>query len=123
MEALFASIRKTSGIDIVFFQNTGAERFGKQVETNLYRITQEALNNVIKHAGAKQVNIQLVRHPHSLVFTFEDDGIGFDYEKTDKIKPGMGLYNIQNRVTALSGELNIDSKKGEGTNITIELAL
>jgi len=122
LETLFASVRKSSGVDIIFLQNVKKERFGDLIDINLYRITQEAINNVIKHSGAKQVTMQLVRHPHSLIYTFEDDGIGFDYSETGRSKiSGMGLQNIANRVKAMSGELNIDSQPGAGTAITIEL--
>jgi PAS domain S-box-containing protein len=121
LESLFASIRKSTKLEITLYENLGPNRLSKQVETNLFRITQEALNNVIKHSRAKSVSIQLVKHPHSIIYSFEDDGTGFDATTKPEMKTGMGLNNIYNRVKSMSGELNIDSKPGYGTVITIEL--
>lgn len=89
-----------------------------KLETTLYRIIQECLNNVIKHADATEVNLQLIQHPQSLVLMIEDNGKGFD---TDNIQLGMGLRNIESRVLYINGILHIDSGLGNGTTITIEI--
>lgn len=123
LESLFSSIRKTTKLEISLYESVGPSRLSRQIETNLFRITQEALNNVIKHARAKQVSVQLIKHPRSLIYSFEDDGTGFDVTTKPEMQTGMGLNNIYNRVKSMSGELNIDSKPGYGTIITIELQL
>lgn len=91
---------------------------GDKVETNLYRITQECLNNVIKHADATEINLQLIQHPERLVLMIEDNGKGFDTKNT---LLGMGLRNIESRVLYINGILHIDSGLGNGTTITIEI--
>lgn len=120
LHSLFSQIEKTSDLKIDFYQNMGGEmRLDKQVELNLYRITQEALNNVLKHAGATEVFVQLILHPAEIIFTFEDNGKGFDTLNTSTRKKGIGLKSITNRAIAMSGYADIDSSPGHGTIITI----
>lgn len=95
------------------------ERMEQDVEIILYRIVQELLNNVIKHAHAKQVLVQLIREPGRFMLTVEDDGIGFDKENTDS-KPGAGLQNIIARANYLNGSVDINTQPGQGTSVTIE---
>lgn len=107
-----------SGPISVQFQAYGMERRMEQsTEIILYRIVQELLNNVTKHAEAKKVLIQLVREDDRFNLTVEDDGKGFD---SSEIKNGAGLSNIRARTEYLSGNLDIVSKKGEGTSVHIE---
>jgi len=120
LHALFNQIEKTSDLKIDFYQNMGSEmRLDKQIELNLYRISQEALNNVLKHAGATEVFVQLILHPAEIIFTFEDNGKGFDRSNTNTGKKGIGLKSITNRAIAMSGYADIDSSPGHGTIITI----
>ena len=92
-----------------------------EIATHLYRIVQELLQNATKHSGAAQVRIQfLIDYGNVITLTYEDNGKGFDYhsEKMD----GIGLINIENRVTLINGKLNFDTKPGgKGTNVIIEL--
>jgi PAS domain S-box-containing protein len=120
LQSLFNQIEKTSGLKIEFYQNLGDEtRLDKQIELNLYRISQEALNNVLKHAAATEVFVQLIRHPSEIIFSFEDNGRGFDTINISAAKKGIGLKSITNRAIALSGYADIDSSLGRGTIITI----
>ena len=120
LHSLFNQIEKTSDLKIDFYQNMGGEmRLDKQIELNLYRITQEALNNVLKHAEATEVFVQLILHPAEIIFTFEDNGKGFDTLNTSTDKKGIGLKSITNRAIAMSGYADIDSSPGHGTIITI----
>lgn len=95
------------------------QRMEQDSEIVLYRIVQELLNNVIKHADAKQVLIQLVREADRFSLTVEDDGKGFDVQSSD-YKIGAGLQNIQARAVYLNGGVDIRTVPGEGTSITIE---
>jgi len=92
------------------------------MEINLYRIVQELLTNIIKHANAREVTIQLIHSGDNINLTVEDDGRGFDAEEGRK-KKGMGLSNIDLRVEKLSGRWNIDSGKGRGTTIIIDIPI
>jgi signal transduction histidine kinase len=84
----------------------------------LYRITQEVLSNIIKHADATKVNIQLHYTANELNLEITDNGCGFDINTNEK---GNGLNNIQKRAQSLNGEAFIISKSGTGTTITIKI--
>ncbi|MTI41998.1 sensor histidine kinase [Fulvivirga lutimaris] len=103
------------------------EHFGDKIDLDvqqellLYRITQELINNALKHAQASEIKVQLHADPISL--SVVDNGVGFDKELIEgDIKKGVGLYNIENRVSLLNGELIFDTEIAKGTSITIKLA-
>jgi signal transduction histidine kinase len=101
----------------VQLQTYGMEtRMEQNTEIIIYRIVQELLNNIIKHAEAKKVLIQLSLEDEQFNLTVEDDGKGFD---VNEIKDGAGLANIKARSEYLNGSIDIVSKKGEGTSINI----
>lgn len=109
-----------SGSLKVQLQTYGMEtRMDQNTEIVLYRIVQELLNNVIKHAGAKNVLIQLMRENERFSLTVEDDGKGFDVNAAD-LKGGAGLANIKARVDYIGGTMDIRSAPGEGTSVNIE---
>ena len=98
------------------------QRLDSNTELVLYRVLQECVNNVIRHAGASTLDISVTRSAESIVATVEDNGRGFDI--TDKTKPeGMGLKNIRARVEYLKGTVDIDSIPGQGTVIAIHVPL
>jgi signal transduction histidine kinase len=98
------------------------ERLDPTIETVLFRVLQEVVNNIIRHAQASVISIQLIRHDDELVLVVEDNGIGFNVSK-HKESEGIGLRNIRSRVDFLNGNLNIDSYPGKGTTITVEIPL
>ncbi|MCE7995101.1 MAG: tetratricopeptide repeat protein [Roseivirga sp.] len=98
------------------------ERLSYNYEINVYRIIQELLTNTLKHAKATEMSVQLFRKESSLSIVVEDNGQGFEPENQDSAK-GIGLKNIEGRVYKFDGEVNIDSGKGAGTTITIDLPL
>lgn len=98
------------------------ERLDPTVETVLFRVLQEVVNNIIRHAQASVISIQLIRHDDELVLVVEDNGIGFNVSKHSESE-GIGLRNIRSRVEYLNGNLNIDSYPGKGTTITVEIPL
>jgi signal transduction histidine kinase len=107
-----------SGNMKVQLQTYGMEkRMDQSTEIVIYRIIQELLNNVIKHADAKNVLIQLSREQNRFNLTVEDDGKGFDLNERAS---GAGLANIKARAEYLNGNVDIVSKKGEGTSVNIE---
>lgn len=95
------------------------QRMEQSSEIVIYRMTQELLNNVTKHAEAKNVLIQLVRKEDRFNLTVEDDGKGFDIKEIEKER-GAGLVNIRARAEYLNGNVDIISVRGEGTSVTIE---
>lgn len=88
----------------------------------IYRIVQELLNNILKHAAATKAIVQLTKADDLLSITVEDDGTGFDTATLANAK-GIGISNIQNRVNFLNGKLDIDSQPGKGTSILIEIPI
>lgn len=113
-------LREASGIEISYQQIGLDERLPTEVEITIYRIVQELLNNVVKHAGAKAVLVQLSLHDGNLHITVEDDGVGFDVQEK-AAWTSAGLKNIQSRTNYLKGSLDIQSKPGEGTSVFIEI--
>lgn len=116
---------------IADFQNTGTTQFSLQcydVPTNLtpdihqqvYRMLQEACNNILKHAKARHADIQIFGHDQELVITVEDDGIGFDPSAAHST---LGLKQLRGRTDALMGQLEISSSPGKGTQIMIRIPL
>lgn len=92
------------------------------IEENLYRITQEALNNVVKHAKATTVRVRLERGQGVITLVIEDDGCGFDQstERVDgDISYGLGLVGIRERAALLGGQLIVDSAGGRGTSLCV----
>jgi signal transduction histidine kinase len=100
-----------------------AWRIDREIELNLYRCGQELLNNAVKHAGAGEILVQLIRHERSIVLMVEDNGIGFDPGNAGPEGPGIGLTNIETRVRAMGGEFIIESLKHRGTTVSIEIPL
>jgi GAF domain-containing protein/two-component sensor histidine kinase len=96
-------------------------RLPATLETAIFRITQEALTNVVKHAEAKTVHIGLASRERSVVLTIEDDGRGFAREQVTG--GGLGLVGIRERVASVNGALEIESKRGAGTRLTVEIPL
>ncbi len=98
------------------------ERINAKLEKSLYRICQEALNNIVKHSRANNVNYQIFNQDKIIVLVIDDDGIGYDVkmyeEKSDK---GIGLISMRERVRAFGGTITIDSQIGIGTEILIEI--
>ncbi len=98
------------------------EKVDSNIELNLYRAVQELLTNILKHAQANTVVIQLTKSDKTINLMVEDDGKGFQ-PQTISDKTGIGLSNIDNRVKKLNGKWNIDSGKGKGTTVIIDIPL
>jgi signal transduction histidine kinase len=95
------------------------DRLPPAIEIAVYRIVQEALNNVARHAKATSCVVELRRWPEVLVVSVEDDGVGFDSGKA--AHRGLGLIGIRERVAELDGKLRIDSAPGRGTRLVIDI--
>jgi signal transduction histidine kinase/Tfp pilus assembly protein PilF len=122
LHELAEKIRKSSLYDILL-QVHDMEDFelDKQTKFNIYRIVQEAVNNIMKHADAKEINIQLIKQEDQLMIMIEDDGKGFN--TAEMKRSGRGLQNITARSQWLHGTIQIDSTPGRGTTISIEIPL
>ena len=101
--------------------SSGATRLPAEVETTLYRMVQEALTNVTKHAEARSVSIFVTRKRSSVAMVVEDDGEGFDPGGTRD--GGLGLPGMHERVALLGGRLRVESAPGKGTTLAAEVPL
>jgi two-component system, NarL family, sensor kinase len=98
------------------------ERLDSNVETVLYRVIQECVNNVIKHSGANSLDISLIKDADGISATIEDNGKGFNTKDKDKFE-GIGLKNIRSRTEFLKGTVDFDSSPGNGTLVAIHVPL
>lgn len=119
LQNLFNRIGTRSGIKINYIYHGFIERLDETTELSIYRIILESINNVIKHAAAKNVTVQLLKYPDYINITIEDDGIGFDLN--EKNFSGNGLSNIVSRVKSLKGTIDMDSKRARGTTFLIDI--
>jgi two-component system NarL family sensor kinase len=118
----FSNDINKSGALQVSYQAIGIETadIAQITAITVYRIVQELLNNIMKHAAARTAIVQVTKSNGQLTITVEDDGIGFDAEVLTQSK-GMGWANIQSRVDYLKGRLDVQSGPGKGTSVHIEL--
>lgn len=96
------------------------ETLNKNTETVLYRVLQECVNNVIKHAAASNLDIALIKDETGINATIEDNGKGFDTSDKNKFT-GIGLDNMQKRINFLKGQIEWNSKPGNGTLVAIHI--
>jgi PAS domain S-box-containing protein len=95
------------------------ERLAPVIETTLYRLAQEALNNIAKHARANHVDIVLERSGEHLSLIIEDNGIGFDPAREEARERGFGLVGMRERASLVGAELQIESAPGQGTTVIL----
>jgi signal transduction histidine kinase len=96
----------------------------KDVEQDVFRIAQEAVTNVVKHAGAKKIAVNLDIQPRKLNLTIADDGCGFDEGQAFASARGhFGLLGMRERAKRMRGELRLESKAGRGTTVEVEVPL
>jgi PAS domain S-box-containing protein len=121
--ALFERFGKQAGV-LVNFKHQGMDRrFAPEVETTAYRIVQEALTNVARHAGVEGVSVKVWAAADTLSIEVEDLGRGFDPEEVLATPRHGGIPGMQERIALLGGRLTIESRPGEGTRITAELPI
>jgi PAS domain S-box-containing protein len=115
---LTETITHAKEIQIDFFINKKEEELPSKIKLMFYRIIQEQLNNILKHAASKIVNIELVNNAGNIKLIIQDDGNGFD---TSKYRNGVGLNNIISRAKLYNGTVNIYSKPGQGCLLEITI--
>ncbi|MEJ2672556.1 MAG: GAF domain-containing protein [Deltaproteobacteria bacterium] len=126
LRALIEEFRKYYEVEVALEMDDIDGVFSQQGEINIYRIFQEIINNIGKHAQAKRISIAVTRCDDSLCFRVADDGVGFDLERVrarDAAQKGLGLSALEERVYMLSGKLKIQTQKRQGTEVTFTLPL
>jgi two-component system NarL family sensor kinase len=122
LEDLVARVQRAQpDLQVALYANYDFEKINRLAKIHLYRIVQELLGNVLKHAGAHNVTLQLLEHEGRLMLTLEDDGRGFDPASLSG--DGIGLANVRARVGVLHGTLHLESKPGKGTFVSIEVTV
>ncbi len=118
-------INITKTIRINLESNLKDERFDSNVEVVLYRVVCELINNTIKHAKAKKIDISLTKADDYLTIVYQDDGKGFNVARVieQPASSGMGFSNIYSRINSLKGEINIESEHKKGTWVTIKVKM
>lgn len=123
IEDLVESIKVTKAINVEFYHSGDVENaIVEKGKLMLFRIIQEQITNVLKHADAKQLVIELIVDSCSISLSITDNGKGFDSEKV-KAKKGVGLYNIANRTELFNGKMNIVTSPGNGCALNIIIPL
>ncbi len=126
LKILRDSIQKTTKLKVKLDINLKDERLSQNLEINIYRIVQESINNIVKHAKAKNITLRIIEK-ESLVFVeISDDGVGFDSNailSKDQSLIHNGIKNIQTRCELLNGTFNLATAPKEGTNIFIKLPI
>jgi len=119
LERLTQNFAEQTEIKVAFESTLPPGRLPPEVETALYRIVQESLTNVVKHARASHVSIVLGRKGASVTAIIEDDGVGFDPARARE--DGLGLIGMRERVALVGGRLTVESRPGAGTTFVAEV--
>jgi PAS domain S-box-containing protein len=122
VESECANFSRREGAEIVFDHENIPTDMPKDISLPLYRIIQEGLRNISKHACADHISVSLKGTDHEVLLSVQDDGIGFDPAEI-KGKPGLGLSSIRERVRLIQGNHSINSQPEKGTQITVRAPL
>jgi PAS domain S-box-containing protein len=124
LQFLGEQFSKSNQFNVQVHTNGVEGRVDPAIEVGLYRIAQEALNNIAKHADAHEVNVQLIGDAQSMRLIIEDDGKGFHmtrFEPASNQRRGMGLVSMRERAASFNGVFVLDSHPGRGTEIIVEV--
>ncbi|HEY3390884.1 MAG TPA: PAS domain S-box protein, partial [Prolixibacteraceae bacterium] len=111
-------VDESSAIRIIF-ESDVTRRLDFEIEAAIYRVTIECINNTVKHALADNITIRLNDAGNQIHLRYKDDGIGFDLKETLANQRGLGLFNLQNRIQTIGGEITLFSEPGKGVDYEI----
>jgi signal transduction histidine kinase len=121
---LVSRLHSQGGPVVEFYTNLeNGERVDRDIELNLFRCGQEMLQNALKHSGASEILVQLIRHRRSIILMVEDNGSGMDPTEAYNTGNGIGLANIEARARALNGKFQIDSRLNKGAMVSVEVPI
>ncbi|MBL7994872.1 PAS domain S-box protein [bacterium] len=123
LNQLCEQLSKNENLRIQFVYSGMEKRLPGVVEIGLYRIAQEALNNIVKHAKAHEAIIQLIKDKKTVTLIVEDDGLGFNSDEAERgqHRRGMGLINMRERAESISALFSLNSQPGRGTEVIVQL--
>jgi signal transduction histidine kinase len=119
LERLTDGFAEQSQVRVDFHSALGELRLPSEIETTLYRVVQESLTNIVKHANAHNVSVSIGRRGSVVAAVIEDDGAGFDRRTVRE--EGVGLLGMRERLSFVDGRLEIESRPGAGTTIVAEV--
>ena len=123
LSQFITEIQKQTNLIISFKMIGFSGRINPNIETVLYRFSQEALSNTVKHARAKAFKLSIIRGYPSIIFIAEDDGVGFDMDMDERERSTLGLLSMRERAMTCGGKFILRTAPGEGTRIRIEIPL
>lgn len=123
LQSISDKFKARSGIEVTVLGPKQLERLHIQAEVSLCRIAQEALTNLVKHAHARHVKIELMQDFNQTSLTITDDGMGFDPKllAEQSIPAGWGMFTMRERAVALGGTLSVESRPGHGTQVLVTI--
>ncbi|MCF8025371.1 MAG: PAS domain S-box protein [Desulfobacteraceae bacterium] len=121
LKLYFEEIKKNSGMEINFQMVGFDQRLDAELETILYRFSQEILTNTLKHSGAEMFSLSIIKSYPRIIFLAEDNGVGFQADTIHKDRFNLGLLGMRERVSLNNGVFHLRSIPGEGTWIRIEI--
>ncbi|EZY90989.1 oxygen sensor histidine kinase nreB, partial [Staphylococcus aureus Rd.545] len=121
-KSYFKQFEENYGVKIIYTSNIKNTRFDSDIETVVYRVVQEAILNALKYADVNEINVGIRQTGRHLVAEVIDAGNGFDPSSKPK-GSGLGLYGMNERAELVSGSVNIETKIGEGTNVTLNIPI
>ena len=123
LDSYLTRISKHSELNIDFKMVGFEERLDLEIETVLYRLSQEALTNTLKHSNAKHFRLSIIKSFPHIIFAAEDDGVGFNSAEFTEHKDALGLLSMRERASMLGGSFSLRSSRGKGTRIRIEIPI
>jgi len=117
-QRLLADLEKTGTCKVTFLAEENLPVLENEKHIILFRMIQEIINNIIKHAKAGHIKFTAGKKPGQIIVAIEDDGKGFE---TDKVAKGAGLQNLESRSAAIGAKMDIESAAGSGTRVTIAI--
>jgi signal transduction histidine kinase len=118
VQSLLDSLRENTSINTTFQYDVDNRELSDDLKLNIYRIIQEQINNIVKHAAPGEVDISVQAEENGLHIEIKDDGQGFDINKKRK---GIGISNMMNRIESFNGQMLIDSSPGKGCSVHIDI--
>lgn len=124
LQSLFQKIEQTHNVSIDFHHDISRQNLKHQVEINLYRITQEALSNSLKHSDATRIEVHIYKRSEFIEYKYSDNGGGFVGKREGSVSGGLGLSNMRMRAQSMSASFHIDGSQGTtGTIITSKIPI
>jgi signal transduction histidine kinase len=114
--------KKRTGVDVDFKENDPDFELPNTIKTGLFRILQEALTNVARHAEATLVKVDLEQDKNSILLKIKDNGLGFEIRKHSGNKT-LGILGMKERAAMMGGQYDISSASGQGTTITVKVPI